>query len=411
MSRRHSRARKSASTGEALSIKDLLKQCEAPLRDFEPTPDDREGFARGGKQATGVSITPERLPVPESIILVMTLLVGAHDLGRSEKLKWEYPFRYNGHNCSISQEKFGLRLYISDASLQQSQESAGALSQAIISKISAASRCLENKLLKDIGQQQLAIGRITVKNQSPSLRRMYTYFRQLAIDTYDQNRLVVRPSLQVEGEPSVFAEVIDGWDRRTEGFFCTVAMTNAYFSLLEHLLVLALPATDFEPTKNLVTEFIGMRLFDKYDRVFNDPNDSNASSFRKRLHDAAERWRNPYAHGGFDKANGTIAFHLPEISALPVLLSDIRTHPTFHLVPEREMSFDQLCSLFDELDTWLRTGPIAHGIEWAEEGLDVPFNPESLSAFRRAASKGPEAFSNFVAHTSHGVDMATNMDW
>ncbi|MFF4190996.1 hypothetical protein [Nonomuraea sp. NPDC001831] len=284
------------------------------------------------------------------------------------------------------------------------------LSQEVISKLSVASRCLENKLLRDVGRQQVAAGRITVRNQMSSLRRMYLYFRQMATDTYNGTSKHERSSGRIAGEPAIFAEIFDRMDIETEGFFCTVAMTSAYFSLLEHLFVLVLPATDFDPAQELVTDFIGMRLFDKYDRVFNDPSNHPASLYRKRLHDAAERWRNPYSHGGFDKSHGSIFFHIPEVGALSVLLSDIRTHPTFCLVPDREMSFDQLCMLFDEIDAWLRAGPLVFGIDWAEEGLDVPFNPEFLAAFRSAAGAGSEAFSEFLEHASCAAEMVAGMD-
>lgn len=94
-----------------------------------------------------------------------------------------------------------------------------------------------------------------------------------------------------------------------------------------------------------------------------------------------------------------------------MLLSDVRTHPSFRFIPEREDSFDQVCALFDEIDQWLRTGPVAHGMFWAESGLDVPFNEEHLASFRETMGRSWDAFEKFLFARSHAVDRATNMEW
>ncbi|MGH3899630.1 MAG: hypothetical protein ACRDTA_15585 [Pseudonocardiaceae bacterium] len=145
--------------------------------------------------------------------------------------------------------------------------------------------------------------------------------------------------------------------------------------------------------------------------MFDIADDPAARKFHVRLHDAIEKWRNPYAHGGFDKQHGTILFHVDGLGALPMLMSDVRTHPTFHLVPDRESSFDQVCALFDELDAWLRSGPVKHGVRWGESGLDVPFNPEFLTEFRAASSAGEVVFEHFLRRADYMADQAANMDW
>lgn len=191
----------------------------------------------------------------------------------------------------------------------------------------------------------------------------------------------------------------------------TVAMTHAYYSLLEHTLVLVLPATNFDPAVESVTEFASKKLFKKYDRVFDIAVDPTAKKFRARLQDVIGKWRNLYAHGGFDKQYGIISFHVDGLGALPTLMSGVHAHPTFHLAPERESSFDQICALFDELDAWLRAGPVKHGMQWAESGLDVPFNPEFLTEFRTSSGAGDEVFERFLRHMGYMADQAVNMDW
>ena len=81
------------------------------------------------------------------------------------------------------------------------------------------------------------------------------------------------------------------------------------------------------------------------------------------------------------------------------------------MIPTREESFAGLCALFDDLDTWLRTGKVAPGIAWAQAGLDIAFTGEFLSQFRQAVTEGPEAFEDYLMTTSYRDDQATNMDW
>lgn len=237
---------------------------------------------------------------------------------------------------------------------------------------------------------------------------MYMYFRRLASEAYAGCGLLAKDhDKQSEGTVLIgaFRTLVE--DR--EGFYATVAMTMAYFSLLEHLLVLVLPVTDFDPTSDSVTDFIKLKLFEKYDKIFDASTDPLVHNFRQQLHKIAEQWRNPYGHGGFDKAHGNIWFHVPGIGPLPMLLSDIRAHATFGIVPTRESRFDQVCALFDQLDAWLREGPIRFGIQWAETSMDVAFNPEFLNAFRTAVDNGPESFDEFVERQADAVDRAMNM--
>jgi len=70
------------------------------------------------------------------------------------------------------------------------------------------------------------------------------------------------------------------------------ACVNAFFSLLEHRLVLVLPFIDFDPADGALTAFIGARWGDKFRRVFDVASDSTAHAIYDRLHRIAEAYRN-----------------------------------------------------------------------------------------------------------------------
>ena len=390
----------------AAALSDELERCRLPLRDFSPLPDDRAGFARSGRPSSCLQIDRDRLPVVASVRLVMRLLVGAHWLGRAEKLAWEYPFAYRGRACSIAHEKFGLRLYLEPSSDPDCRSDG----EEIVKKLSAAARMLDKGLLKLVAAEETAAGHLVVWNQAGRLRAMYEYFRRLATEAYAGNGFLARDHDE-QARDTQFLRYFRAVPEMTEGFYATVAMTMAYFSLLEHLLVFGLLTAGFDPARESLTEFIGLRLLDKFTRIFDVAHDREANRYCQRLHEAAETWRNPYGHGGFDKQGGSLAFFMPGAGSFPLLLSDIRKHPSFSVVPEREQSFDQLCVLFDDLDTWLRTGQVATAIAWADAGLHIAFTEEFLRQFRQAAAEGPAAFDDYLMATSYEDDQATNMDW
>ena len=371
------------SPGISAGLQAELDRCRAPLRDFAQAPDGHPGFAYSNLEAARFDIPSDRLPVIASIHLTMWLLIGAQDLGRAEKLAWEYAFTFRGRVCSLSREKFGLRLYLGLQEGMDNQADKG----EIVQKLSAAARLLERNVLPSLIDSQVKENRLLVHNQVGSLRRMYQYFRGLAVSAYAGDGVLAK-RYDENNQGGVIAPYFRYLPEQQEGFFATVGMITAYFSLLEHLFVYALAVTDFDPAEDSLKEFIGDPLLKKFKRLFDLAQDRTAERYYKRLHDVAEKWRNPYSHGGFDKADGSLSIVVPGLGAIPLMLSDIRTHPTFHFLPERETSFDEVTALFDEMDTWLRQSQVGPGFAWADAGLPISFEPERLEEMRQIGTLG-----------------------
>lgn len=195
------------------------------------------------------------------------------------------------------------------------------------------------------------------------------------------------------------------------GAYNALAAINAYFSYLEHALVLVLPFTDFEPTAESITGFIGMRWRDKFKRVFDVNADATAKRLHDRLHDVSETYRNTYGHGGFDKEGGAIYFHVPEVGALPARLTDVRGSPHFDLIPVGSLDFEEMCGLFDEVDEFLGTSEITRfGMRYAEAGMDVQYDQRARTRFAEAM-ESDERFDELLDSDSHAETMAINMDW
>jgi hypothetical protein len=383
-----------------------LDRCKPPLRNFGLAPEGHPGFAYSKLESAQVAVDRGRLPVVAAVHLIMRLLIGTHDLGRAEKLAWEYPFTYRGRVCSLAMMKFGLRLYLQAP--EGAEVRADADADEIISKLAASARLVERNLLQSLVNDEVSENRIIVHNQVGQLRGMYQYFRDLAEAAYAGDGLLAA-RFDEQHKDSVFLKQLRSLPEQQEGFFATIAMITAYFSVLEHLLVFALSVSDFDPARESLKDFIGLRLLEKYKRLYNVTDDQEARGFYNRLHEVAEKWRNPYDHGGFDKRGGALSIAVPSLGAIPLMLSDIRGHPTFHFLPERETSFDEVTILFDELDAWLRQSPLGPGIAWADAGLNISFEAERVVEMRQAIASG--TFDDLLTRVSYLDDQMTNMDW
>lgn len=244
---------------EAEPLNEIKEGLARRLRGFAPAPGDEDGFAMvlGGRGYHRFEVDPARLPLPGLVQLALDLL-GCTNLGRAEKLAWEYPFTVDGVGCSLASQKFGLRLYISDEQVPEDAD-ARALAERIQKRLDIAQRFLERDLLRAIAEDQIRQGRVTIRNQYGRLRGVYDYFRDGA-------------ELAFAGQGRLGPEHPGGgfWiaPKQTEGFYNTVAMVSAYFSALEHATVLMLPFMGFDPSSTSIKTFIGDRWGTKFTALF-----------------------------------------------------------------------------------------------------------------------------------------------
>jgi hypothetical protein len=192
------------------------------------------------------------------------------------------------------------------------------------------------------------------------------------------------------------------------GFHDMIAAITAYLSLLEHDLVLALAFSDFDPDVDDLTDVIGSRWGEKFDRLLGNKGD--AARYRCRLTDVVEKWRNPYSHGGFEKGHGaTIYLHVPGVNAaVPVGLTRVRDSPLFSLIPARDTDLTQVFELFDQIDSWIKS-ELPEAMQWIDLGLDVRFDEEFRSLIDQAREEN--TFERFLEAYDYRMDMIINMDY
>jgi hypothetical protein len=362
------------------------------------SPDTDPGFAYAfDRPSWRFPVDRQRLPVPDIVRLVFSYL-GSINLGRAEKLAWEHTFRVDGVPCSIASQKFSISLYIGAEAVADEAE-AEALSGRIVGAVIAGQRVIERDVLRPLADAQMRQGNITIRNQYHSLRRAYSYFREGATLAYAGDGRLPNAESKIA---AMFYQA-----ERHEGWWNTFAMVTAYFSLIEHVFVGCLSFADFDPTNENVTEFIGSKWGEKYNRIFGSSSGGEVSRKFHELRSISESYRNAYGHGGFDRAGSTVSFHVPGLGAIPATLSDIRTSPHFNFVPVTEQDFESICTTFDEFDNWLASGEHANALAWIERGLDYRFDAE----FRTSIVAVGDGFNEYLDVTSQRIDMIANMDW
>ncbi|MEU3087026.1 hypothetical protein ACWCQ0_01105 [Streptomyces massasporeus] len=327
------------------------------------------------------------------VLYFMLRSIGCPDLGRAEKMAWAMPFAFQDKAFILADEKFGLRLYCDSSILAEGNDIKLAVSQ-VMNRLEKGQKFIERRVLRPFADEQMKNGEILVKNQYGALRETYEYFRQGASLAYSGQGRNRRPD-------RIFAE-------EAEGFHNTTAMISAYFSLLEHLLVLVHPFTRNSAVGDRLVRFIGDRWSAKFREVFDVNSDARAKYFYDRLVGFSEEYRNTYAHGGFDKARATVAFRIPGVAWLPAALSDVRKSPHYGLIPVTASEFSTICQLLDQFDEWIED-TVPHGIEWARAGLNVSFDEAFRNRLHHALENGN--FNQFIEREAHVADMHANMDY
>lgn len=372
-----------------------------------------------------VSVREDAFPVPD-LALAALVWVGFVDQRWDEKTAWRLGGRFRNTNVSFASTKFGLRVMVESGpevseqlemnaeaqpaqprfnlpdgvvtSVQVDSSAVSDLDQLVndfVAALRKAVRVFEKHVLADVVKEQVAAGNITLLNQSSRLRGAYTLFRwqaQALIDGHGDPEL--------RKEMIAVCELAAGGATGQGNFFlpffvpvnvgyCLNAMASAYFSWLEHVLVLALPFTAWEPTDHAITEIIGYTWADKWRYVVSDGPETKLTF--DKLTVAAEQFRNLDAHGGFGKKEQSLLVHTP-MGAVPARLIEGANVIRATVISEAASTFPEACAIFDIVDEFLRTGPLRDAMVWIEGGLQVPFDAGHRKTLREAMALGGAAF-------------------
>jgi len=372
------------------------------LRDFVPDP--KMNYRDYGTCVTNKLKRSKRwrskLPQTYMIYFLLVRLLNFKYWGRGEKVAWEIPVLYKGVPFLMAHRKFGLDI---QASAPNSTETIKLVRNMMETLNKAAP--VADALLEPYANEQVDKGAITLRNKYHLFDMMYKFFRQKAERSFHSPSPKKRP---IFSHGNAVGWTSDIFKPEREGFFFAYAMMDAYFSRLEHILVLSLPFTTYDHTKNKLSQVLSSTWSDKYKLIFDLDKERSLKALYESLREIKERFRNRLSHGGFVKKGNSLSFHSP-IGAVPIRLSKEPKQDSFH--PIDNTTFEAICNLFDKVDKALANHRIikfAHS--YINAGLDVAFDEKSRQKYQKAMNS-QASFYSLIEHDSYVSDMHTNMDF
>ncbi|MHA6668591.1 hypothetical protein ACX3O0_06950 [Homoserinimonas sp. A447] len=364
-------------------------------------------------KAHSFSLTSQDLPLP-SIARATLIGLGCKDVGRAEKIAWRVYFEFEGIRCFLEDRKFGPRFQIWLPDVCTEVEAAK-VKVRFLRVLMSAIKLSETHVFGPAIKGEVDVGRVGMRNLAGTLRSTYLYFRESArLSFAGEGRLFPKPPAPSDSEEeyrrqNFMFDYNAQCARIREGSVNASAMVNAYFSYLEHYLMLALPFTDVDLRLVDLRRLFGDRWGAKFKTVLQigQPGHGEAKVLYDRLLHISETYRNPMAHGGHDKQGSIVSVFFDDVGRIPLMLSGIEKTASFKMDPYEMETFDQVIGVFDRVDDLLEGPALGNARTWIGNGFDVKFDSKSRVSYRMLGTK----FDRFVEREIEEWERAVNMDW
>lgn len=338
---------------------------------------------------------------PWAACFVLRDIVGCHDFGRDEKLAWEHALKFEGVPMTMAYQKFGLRAYV-DQGVDELE--ASRLVADLIVAMSGCMPLLQGTVLASIADSQVEQGALNIDNRHDDLSRQLCHFRQLALSS--QARAMDTDPVSVsDGLRSV--TVFPHHERLREARFETGAALAAFFSLLEHTLLIGFMLSGRDATGGRLADFIGSGWAAKFKTVV-DLSEPDCKVVYDGLVQLYGEVRNPAAHGEVRSDGADFSFLLPGIgpvsTRLMVTAGKRRTY---------EWSRSSTVELLDEIQSlvgWLDSGPLGRSTFYGRTGLPLFFGSALREDLVECAGE-EQSFHEAIERIEWLVSRNMDMDW
>lgn len=268
----------------------------------------------------------------------------------------------------------------------------------------------EKELLSDFSKVQIYNGNITLINYFHKLDNQYQYFRERATFEYSS---VTQEEPVLTDQSSIisilFKQMHEHNNKQRQGQYNALAMIDSYFSRLEHLLVLAFPFVSYDRKRDNLIKFVGSIWSDKFRRVINI-NSAQAKAHYDSLIDIKEKFRNTFAHGGFEKEGQSFYFHLDHIGIIPASMSGIKNSIHFNDFPIDNDIFKSICSVFDSFDKYLSIIEIPQVWKYVQSGLHLSLADTDLEELLKIVDN-EEEYEEWISAQCYWMDQYENGDY
>ncbi len=347
-------------------------------------------------------------PVPELVLFALRNMLGFRWSGPWEKVRWTVYAKVDGEPFAFALQKFGFRILTR-------REVSPKLLARVTGQLSGSLKLLE-PLLQTHAEEQIAVGNLTLENRMGLYDGRYTYFRELADQAFTFTPEVKKARKKnVDGDFDVLAGVTEQVNQMANaehrGFFASGAMVDAWFSRLEHRMLLLRAFLGRPMVRGAFSTFLAARWDDRLVALFEGKMDVAAGDLLGRLRDVKATIRNPLAHGGVENDGGAFYFHLQGVGAVPANLSRYRGRLRMSFVPIPASTHKEICALFDAVDVLLEAGPFELANEFVRWGIDPQFDTETVANYGRAIAEGADAVDALVEQLGREWERHTNMDY
>ncbi|PIT06399.1 hypothetical protein TSA1_29795 [Bradyrhizobium nitroreducens] len=268
-----------------------------------------------------------------------------------------------------------------------------------------------------MAKQQAAAGNVTVANRHSEFDSRYRFFRDLADRSYRtaERKPRAKPAkAKPDSLSPVLAEFARGWNQtmraRTQGFYHSTAMVDAYFSRLEHNLVLLRAFSGKPLLEGELTAYLS-KLWDEKLKALVDVDEPAMQKLYSDLKRIKERVRNPFAHGGVENDGGSLFVHIPTVGALPANFTQIRNSVRFNFIPVEKDDHGAACAVFDEFDEAMRNGPLSSAHDFIEASVDPVYSADQIALYKRLCEGTTQERKEWIMHWSYEQDRHDNMDY
>lgn len=370
----------------------------------------RSGLPEGTEERSLSYHSPDRalFPVPELVLFGLRSVMEFAWSGPGEKVRWTVYATVDGEPFGFALQKFGFRV------LARRDVSAELLKR-VCGQLSASLKLLE-PLLKLYAKAQIDQGNLTMENRMTMYENRYRYFRNLADEAFAFEPAEAPPAAgpDLHGV-QLMNEAVKRLNRKgkadSHGFYASSAMVDAWFSGLEHRMLLLRAFVGRPLANGDFNAFLAARWDDRFSTLIGDGSDAATGRLLGRLRDVKNAIRNPLAHGGVENDGGTFHFHLPQVGAVPANLSRYRGRLELSFFPITAGTHDEACKLFDAVDELLTIGRFELPGEFVRAGIDPQYDAGSIAEYGEAIAEGSEATEALIDHLGDMWERHTNMDY
>jgi hypothetical protein len=363
--------------------------------------------------ATTMKPSREDFPLPDLVKFALGTVLRFPTVGPEEKVRWTVFAMFNGVEVSLELRKFGFTICHAAGANVDLKRLCGQLCSAV---------ALTEQWMAGLAREQIQANNVTLANRNSEFDRRYRFFRHHADAAYRRASKTPRSKAKAKKKLSkidelstMFEDVTASWRHNarmnTEGFFHSVAMVDAFYSRLEHQLIL-LRAFQGKPlAQGGLKEFLGHNWDEKMKALVDVDNDATAQKLYMQLKQLKERIRNPFSHGGVENDGGSLFVHVPSVGALPANFTKFKQSVRFSFFPVEKDDHGSACGVFDAVDAMFRAGPLAAAYSLVEGGVDPSFDAKSLTRYAGLVADSPEEREVYMEYWHQDNDRHSNMDY